>query len=477
MTFPHSNDSKDWQTAYTRNQAYSDSDEYKNKFETLIYIGFFIVLIYVSLYALRFIFARVCNSGIDDWWHDDTSLCMTRFIVLIPGTSPFLSRILISLFSILLCVLFPVMVQNISIRSALRFFSEFYRTPDNIDSSKIINYRLFGIPKLPPPLDLLFQFKYILVDKGDITKKDEWPAWCAKHLGGPIMLIVFDGYALYLERGNRFSRVVGPGEKIPFLEWYETIKYVVDLRPKKREGSFDVWTKDGIHITLKVQVESRIGNPIRDDSSTNLIYSYDPIAVKKAIERYSVRWPKRAEGEPPELFTWEDAVWGQVTGVMPGYISSRTVDDLFMADRSSGQILSSQSMKEIFDKLNNATSVFGVYVTDFQVLKITIPPEVEKLQREYWKVKRQSIVIIRDGEAKALNIRLQAKSRGEAQRDLILAIADGLEKNKNGEYEEALLLSLSRVMDNQSQDPLFKAYFARETLETLEKLQKMLDQR
>ena len=38
----------------------------------------------------------------------------------------------------------------------------------------------------------------------------EWPAWMVRNIGGPLSLTVLDGSALYIERGNRFSRVVGP---------------------------------------------------------------------------------------------------------------------------------------------------------------------------------------------------------------------------------------------------------------------------
>jgi regulator of protease activity HflC (stomatin/prohibitin superfamily) len=354
-----------------------------------------------------------------------------------------------------------------------RFFSEFYRPPDGVIPSKLINYRLFGRLKLPPPLNMFSQFKYVIVKDGQIEKPDKWAAWASQHVGGPITLIVFDGCALYLERGNRFSRVVGPGNKIPFLEWYETIKYVVDLRPKVKVDSFNVWTKDGIKIKLTARVTCRIGDPIKKDPGSELVYPYDPIAVKKAIERYALRWPNPLE-EPSE-FTWIDAVWGQVTGIVPGYIGSRMLDDLLMAERQSGQILSPEAVKELIGKLNQASNGFGVYVLDFQIQNIEVPARVTKQQEENWKAERQGMATVIDGQAKAFNIRSREKARAEAQRDLILAIADGLEKNTSGNYAEPLLLSLSGVLDESLQDPYIRATIAGETLDTLEKLQKILD--
>jgi len=447
MTFPYPDNPEGWQTAYNRDQAYQDSEKYGSSFTTPVILCFLMLLVYAYFRLASFNFFE---------------------------TSSLITKVMFGLMTALIAIVFFIIIMNTAIRFASSFFTEFYRTSENVKPAEIINYRLFGKSKLPPPLNMLAQFEYIIARDGVIDKKDEWPAWSACNLGGPIMLIVFDGCALYLERGNRFSRVVGPGENVPFLEWYETIKYVVDLRPKLKTDKFDAWTKDGIKIKLEVQIECRIGDPSKNDPANSIVYPYDPIAVKKAVERYSLRWPNRQEGEPSE-FTWIDAAWGQVTGIVPGYISSRTLDDLFMADRNSGQILSPSAMNEIFEKLNNATRGFGVFITGFQILKVDMPEQVYEHQKEQWKTERQSIDTIMDGQTKASNIRSWEKARADAQRDLIISIADGLKKNKGGQYAESLLLSLSGILDNSLKDPLMRAYLANETLETLEKIKTMLE--
>jgi regulator of protease activity HflC (stomatin/prohibitin superfamily) len=350
----------------------------------------------------------------------------------------------------------------------------FYLPPKEVYPEKLISYRLLGRSKIQPPYDNFFPMPYVLIRDGEIEKRGKWPAWAVSHIGGPINLIVFDGFALYLERGNRFSRVVGPGDKIPFLEWYEKIKYVVDLRPKVKVDSFDVWSKDGIQIKLTAQMTCRIGDPASNDPSTNLLNPFDPAAVKKAIERYALRWSHRLDGEPEE-FTWVNAAWGQVTGIVPDYIGSRMLDDLLMAERQNGQILSPEAMKDLIKKLNDATNTFGVFITDFQIQEMIIPPKVFEHQKDFWLAKGQSIATLKDGEAKAFSIRAREKARAESQRDLIVAIADGLEKTKDGQYTEPLLLALSSVLDEGLGDPLMRAYLARETLETLEQLRATLE--
>ncbi len=149
---------------------------------------------------------------------------------------------------------------------------------------------------------------------------------------------------------------------------------------------------------------------------------------------------------------------------------------MFIADRNGGQILSPNAIQDIFSKLNTATNVFGVYVTDFQVLEITIPPEVEKRQRDFWMAEKQSIATKRDGEAKAYGIRISEEAWADAQYDIILSIAEGLEKNRNGQFIEPVLLSISGVLDKSLREPLTRAYLANQTLETLEQLRKMIGQ-
>jgi len=459
MTFPYPENSAEWQTAYTRDDAYRNFGGYARRYKWTFLVSVFFASGYLAIKTSPFI-----GQYIADYFKLEMSEALAKAFLLTAFLLAFVFSYLAFMF-----------VRSRAFLFATLFFADFHQPPEEIDPVQIIKYRLHGKLKLPPPFNLLTQFKYIMVKEGEYVKSDQWPVWMARTLGGPLLLIVFDGCALYLERGNRFSRVVGPGDKTPFLEWYETIKYVVDLRPKVREDKFDVWTKDGIKIEIKARIECRIGDPKNKDPEGKLVYPYDPISVQKAIERYALRWPTCPEGEPSE-FNWMDAAWGQVTGIVPGYIGSRMLDDLFMANRNGGQILSPNAIQETFAKLNSATNGFGVFFTDFQVLEMTIPPEVEKYQKEYWMAEKQSIATKKDGESKAYTIRASQEAWADAQYDIILSIAEGLEKNRNGQFTEPVLLSLSSVLDKSLNEPLTRAYLANQTLETLEQLKKLLDQ-
>lgn len=460
MTFPYSQNPTDWQTAYTRDDAYRSFGKYARHFENVFFGGVVIIAGFIAIRSFPVV-AQLISRYLGK-------------LAMLPRVS--VSILITFLLAFLVAYVGLQMIRSKAFGFAKLFFTDFYLPPESVEPGRVIQYRLYGKFKLPPPFTMFIQFKYIMAKDGGFARADQWPVWMARTLGGPLILIVFDGCALYVERGNRFSRIIGPGDKVPFLEWYETVKYVVDLRPKVHEAKFDAWTKDGIKIEIKARIECRIGDPKKKDPEGKLVFPYDPIAVKQAVERYALRWPTCPEGEPSE-FTWIDAAWGQVTGIVPGYIGSRMLDDLFIANRNGGQILSPDAVQDIFTKLNSATNGFGVYVTDFQVLETILPEAVEKHQKEYWMAEKQSVAKIADGRTKAFRIREQEEARADAQYDMILELAKGLNKNQNGRFVEPILLSFARVLDQSLQDPLMRAYLAKETLDTLEQLQEILGHR
>jgi len=106
------------------------------------------------------------------------------------------------------------------------------------------------------------------------------------------------------------------------------------LRPKVKVDSFNVWTKDGIQIKL-TDAYLPHWRPDKKDPGSELVYPYDPIAVKKAIERYALRWPNLWKNQ--WIHPGSTQVWGQVTAIVPGYIGSRMLDDLLWLNAKVGK--------------------------------------------------------------------------------------------------------------------------------------------
>ena len=93
---------------------------------------------------------------------------------------------------------------------------------------------------------------------------------------------------------------------------------------------------------------------------------------------------------------------------------------------------------------------------------------------ENWEAEWKSLNTITEGEAKAYSIRALEKARAEAQKDMILAIAESLEGVDAQHMREPLLLSLSGMLENSLVDTFVRASLPKEAMETLEKLQNFL---
>ena len=261
------------------------------------------------------------------------------------------------LFLLPLIIIFLVVVYILP-RTAQTFVSELYRPSSETESEikERIWHRLWGWHGL-------FSFQnYIVVKDTKLEATNHWSLW----LGGPAFLIINDGFAAYLERGNCFSRVVGAGFPFPYLNARETIKAVVDLRPQISEANVSAWTKDGIRVKIRLRVEFQIQSPL-DTSDSKLMYPFDPLSVRRAVEYSAVR---RRDGKLQEA-DWHEGVMGRTTGLLAHYISSRHLDELFISNSGAGQMLSPQVMNALLSNVNTSvTNDVGVNIMSMQITDV-----------------------------------------------------------------------------------------------------------
>jgi hypothetical protein len=308
---------------------------------------------------------------------------------------------------------------------------------------------------------------FVPIRNEKLSPNHEWLNWW----GGPAGLVVHDGFAVYVEKGNRFSRIIGPG--ITHIETTETVKSIVDLRPIVRKGVVKAWTKDGIKIQLDVMMECQIGHESnKPDEPDNLVYPFSSDDVKKAVERIAVRFD-RDKNSLVET-TWVDGVWGKGQGFLATYISSHTVDELFLAEWGPSQMLSQNASKQVFRDLNRGLIEYGARISNLQITNFTIPEEVNQQRIQTWEAERQSLASITVGQTKAYEIREREKARAEAEQEIIASIAKDMEKIDFDRLQETILLSLSGILDQSLSDPFTRTLVTNETLDTLERLKKLL---
>jgi len=115
-----------------------------------------------------------------------------------------------------------------------------------------------------------------------------------------------------------------------------------------------------------------------------------------------------------------------------------------------------------------------VRLTDLHITGHVIPPEVNRQRLNFWGSRWQSYVTRTEGEAKAEQIRVREQALANAQRDLLFAIAEGLEQFEHENLADSLYLTLTGLLDKSIDDPTMRAYMAKEAITTLEKLQELL---
>jgi hypothetical protein len=382
-------------------------------------------------------------------------------------------------FTFLLPLLFSIGLIVLLYQVVIKFIKTYHNHPDAKKIGSMLQRKMIGVPPLPPPLSSFLKYPFVIAKEPKDIPEDHWTRW----MGGPATLVIYDGTALYLERGNRFSRVVGPGKPpMPFLERFETVKAAVDLRPQVRVGETKPWTKDGIQVKLNIRMECQINaSEEARKSSADFVNPFDPIAVKQAVEYTTVK----LNPETQELFEsdWLDGVWGRVTGYLARHVTCYSADELALAELeevgpSAGHMYSfgntQKQIKEINADLTQRNC--GAHLLNLQV-SIKFPDEVENQRIDYWKSKRNKLATIQDSKTEADGIRAREEAHARAERDMLNAITERLQRVDRNNLTEPLLLSLTGILDNSLDDPLVRSFIAKQSLDLLERLRKVLEKK
>jgi len=433
MPFTVSADPQKWQDLYSEKQAYRDST---SRLGSAI-----IVLVMGVLSSAIFLL-----------------LCSTR---LFEGVTTISERALRMIQAILL--LMPAIVLGFGyvhlFKVAARFLVQFHNLPADISSRKLVWLRVMGLPLTPPPLSMLIRFPTVSVKDGRLDPVDHW----AMKIGGPVKLRIEAGNALYLERGSRFSRVVGQGNA--FLEWNERIVAAVNLGPKSECFSMTAWTKDGIRVNTKAKGEYFVGR-IRKAIDEDILIPFEPAYIRTAVEE-TIRSGKEADEWITIAVEWTKGILGKL-------ISEKSLDELFLRQNSSHTLLSSTTISDILQRINSQLQKHGMFLASLQITEIILPNQVRSQRLKTWELNHQKQAVVTDGEIKAYQIRLSEQARAEVQRDLILTLASSLQQVDSANFAEPLLLTLSNFIDQNLKDPTVRAGVAKESLEMLEKMQEVL---
>ncbi len=380
-----------------------------------------------------------------------------------------------------------IIILSIVLKLGEQFIVSFYLPSENLKLRPLINRRLFGVPPMPEGAKESIKYPFITLRKTEDLEENHWARW----LGGPATLVIYDGLALYLERGNQFSRVVGPGLPMPLLERYETIKAIIDLRPQVKNVETKTWTKDGIELKIDIRVEVQINcsdeakrQSIKLDegqTALHLVYPFDPIAVQTAVERTAVRM--NSDKSLSES-TWDGAAMGTVTGKLKAYIAAHSIYELFQESPNSPQFSSFKVSEELFESINTGLTIAGSKLLSLQIMDISpVDQEIIDDLIEYWEAQKKRRDLILTGEVEAERVRTNQRAHMKAQQNMLDTLIDSLEKmNKETDdgidverFTETSILLLASMLEQNLENPLLSSYLAKESLDMLATLREQLD--
>lgn len=386
------------------------------------------------------------------------------------------------------CILIgAVLFRNVVRKQAQELIKKTHNLPDSYDLSQRFKHKRRGVPPLPKPLKKLARYPFITLREADDLEQAHWARW----YGGPATLVIYDGVAVYLERGNQFSRVLGPGLPMPVLERYETIKAVIDLRPQVREAALKTWTKDGIEVELALRAEIQIKASDeakiksvklkKGEKSKNLLYPFDPDKVKAAVERTAVRLDA-ATGRLSES-DWAAAALGTITGRIKAYLAGNSIDELFFEDKHSPQFQSFEISEELKQTIKDGLDIAAVQLNELQITTMKpTNPDVLAILKSYWQAHKEKEAIIKEGEHQAETIRAKQEIHIKSYQDFLNTLIDNLieiNQNETGfdpdRFAESSILLLTHVLEKSMRDPVLGPLVAKEGLKALTMLKKQLN--
>lgn len=256
-------------------------------------------------------------------------------------------------------------------------------------------------------------------------------------VGGPVQVIIPNGYAAVTERNARFLRVLPPGYHI--LGRFEYLLGIIDLQSQSRSAeNVAMLTREGIKMEADIGLTFCIDPG--DEPSPQRPYPFRPEAVRKAAYGGTV-------GGNGKVSTWDNGPLRRAIGALSGWVSSHTVDQLLAADAShdAHHLMIEAVINKVWDPeglLKEGIKPLRVHISRLMPRK-----EVSEQYTEVWLAAQQKSDLLALADDKAQLAKELEVLHDEGQLLVIQTITEAIRRmqQESGSRMSGYLLATSLV--------------------------------
>lgn len=355
-------------------------------------------------------------------------------------------------------------------RIAASFVQTLYKIRTLGEAGSFLYRLLFGVWKFGP---------YLLIKEGKIAAGENS---VLHRVGGPGYLVIYNDSAVVTERCGRLERVLSahfPKPKnYPYLEPFEKVWEVIDLRPQQWTFPVKGMTRDGIPVTCEADIRFKIDD--RPDGETpkppteDEPYPFTPEAVFKAA---TARWIREPDFKGPPMDWRGRVVVGFTEGILRNILAEYYLDWLLAPTGDEIEHPREVIRRRLEEELQQEAPKVGARILSVQLGEIKVEDEQIPIQWiEAWRAEWESQAAATRVEGEAELLRMEAV-RARAQAEMLITLIRELQSVAVSDAELRPYLLAARLAETlrlMSYDPFTRAFLPPEAIRTLHRLQQLL---
>ncbi len=355
-------------------------------------------------------------------------------------------------------------------RTAASFVQTLYKIRTLGEAGLFLYRLLFGVWKFGP---------YLLVKEGQLAAGENS---VLHRVGGPGYLVIYNDSAVVTERCGRLERVLSAHlpkpRNYPYLEPFEKIWEIIDLRPQQWTFPVKGMTRDGIPVVCEADIRFKIDD--RPDGGAPKPPTEDepyPFTAEAVFRAATARWIRDPDFKGPPMDWRGRVVVGFTEGILRNILAEYYLDWLLGPTGDEMEYPREVIRRRLEEQLQQEAPKVGARILSVQLGEIKVEDEQIPTQWiETWRAEWESQAAATRVEGEAELLRMEAV-RARAQAEMLITLIRELQSVAVSDAELRSYLLATRLAETlrlMSYDPFTRAFLPPEAIRTLHRLQQLL---